>query len=376
MPALTHPGKTVWIFVVILIVTLTYPATAVSGANSTTIVVKDARTRENLEDARIYLDGGYRGDTPSSDGAGMLTIQNIQPGTHTLRVTRSGYTEITRKFVSPDEPTIEVQLTTGALVSLNPDGPREHAINVIFYPSSTSYSCKDHTKVAAPEYKDNETRFRSDVLNVINRTYMDLDQVTSPSDPLPANYRSDFNFYYYYDSSAPADAFSGCAGSVPDKYWSNVPFSDITVILYPGYYGIYADSSCQPTGCFQDNGPGRLQMKAPADQVGLVRHETGHAVFGLIDTYCGTTYYYQNDPDPNVWSSLEACKTDARSSHRDPAQCRQIETAGSVSASCIKDFWQWDPQPDVMSYGYGGKFGDAATRRINYVLSKTGGVTS
>jgi hypothetical protein len=228
----------------------------------------------------------------------------------------------------------------------------------------------------APEYLDNETRFRSDVLNVINRTYRDLDQVTSPSSPLPADYRNDFNFYYYYDSSAPADAFSGCAGTVPENYWNDVPFGDITVILYPGYHGIYADSTCQPTGCFQDLGPGRQLMKAPADQVALVRHETGHAVFGLIDTYCGATYYYQNDPDPNVWSSLEACKTDAISSHRDPDQCRQIETTGPVSASCTKEFWHWDPQPDVMSYGYGGKFGEAATQRITYVLSKTGGVTS
>ncbi len=43
--------------------------------------------------------------------------------------------------------------------------------------------------------------------------------------------------------------------------------SDVTVILYPQYYGIYADATCQPTGCFQNFGPGRSVMKAPADQV-------------------------------------------------------------------------------------------------------------
>jgi len=350
-----------------------HPVSAGSGANSVTIVVRDARTMENLGDARVYLDGGYRGDTPSSEGAGILSFQDIPTGTHTVRVTRSGYKEITRKFVSPGEPMVVVQLPAGALVSLNTDDSKANAINVIFYPSSTSYSCKDHTKLPAPEYLDNETRFRSDVLNVINKTYLNLDQLTSPLNPLPADYRNDFNFYYYYDPSMPADAFSGCAGSVPEKYWNDVPFSDITVILYPGYYGISADSTCQPTGCYQDFGPGRQLMKAPADQVGLVRHEMGHALFGLVDTYCGATSYYQNYPEPNVWSSAEACRSDARATHRNPDQCRQIETAaGSVSKYCSKNFWQWDPQPDVMVNSYGGKFGDAATRRINYVLSKTG----
>jgi hypothetical protein len=298
------------------------PANATATPDGLTIVVRDAGTLQKLGDARIYLDGGYRGDTSSSEGAGILAIPDIRPGTHTVRVTRTGYKEITRKFMSPGEPTVVVDLAAGALVSLNPDGTRAEAINVIFYPSSTSYSCKDHTKIPAPEYLENETRFRSDVQNVINKTYLELDQVTSPANPLPSDYRKNFNFYYYYDPAFPADAFSGCAGKVPEQYWNEVPFSDITVILYPGYSRISADSTCQPTGGFQDYGPGRALMKAPADQMGLVRHETGHAVFGLIDTYCGTTYYRQNDPNPNVWSSSDSCRADAVINHRDPDQCR------------------------------------------------------
>jgi hypothetical protein len=377
MPTFPPLGKTKWILVfVIILVSFTYTVAAAAGSNSVTIVVTDSRTRENVGDARVYLDGGYRGVTSSSDGAGSLVIHEISTGTHTIRVTRSGYKEVTKKFVSPDETTVDVAISTGALVSLNANGPTPHGINVIFYPSSTSYSCTGHAKVSETVYLTNETRFRSDVLNVINKTYLQLDQVTSASHPLPDGYQNYFNFYYYYDTASPADAFSGCAGTVPEHYWNDVPFSDITVILYPTYHGIYADSSCQPTGCFQDYGPGRLLMKAPADQVSLVRHETGHAVFGLIDTYCGDTYYYQNDPDPNVWASLESCRSDARSGNRDPDQCRQIEKTSSFSASCSKDFWHWDPQPDVMANGYGGKFGDAATERIDYVLSKTGAGTS
>lgn len=364
--------KTGWIIAVILVVSLTFIVPAAFGQNSVSIVVKDTRTKENLDGALVYLDGGYQGDTSSSNVTGVVIIQDVSQGAHTVRVTRSGYNEITTKFNYPAESTVTVLLSKEALVSLNPNGPSPNAINIVFYPSSTSYSCTDNEKVSAPDYINNETLFRHDVLNVIDTTYMNLDQVTSPSDPLPENYQNNFNFYYYYDPSAPADAFSGCSGSVPQSYRDTVTFSDVTIILYPTYHGRYTNVSCQPTGCTQILGPGRVQMKAPADQEMIVRHETGHAVFGLVDTYCGSTYYWQDDPDPNVWSSLASCQADAQSHHRDPAQCRQIASENSYSPVCSKNFWHWDPNPDIMAGMYGGTFGDAATQRINYVLSQAG----
>ncbi len=372
MTRLSCIKKISWILVLVLSLSFTYTVSAVPGTNSVTVVVTDARTKENLNDAMVYFDGGYRGVTTSSNGAGTLLINDVSSGTHTVRVTRSDFKEVTKKIIYPAETKVEIFISKGSLVSLNPDGPKSQAINVIFYPSSTSYSCANHGKISNPLYLTNETRFRDDVTKLISHTYLNLDKASSRSNSLPANYKDHFNFYYYYDPSAPADAFSGCAGTVPEKYWNDVSFSDVTVILYPTYSGIYADSSCQPTGCTQDFGPGRMEMKAPADQEMIFTHETGHAVFGLVDTYCGTTYYFQNDPNPNVWSSLESCKSDARANNRDPAQCRQIKKTGSSSSTCIKDFWDWDPQPDIMAGTYGGKFGDAALKRINYVISKSG----
>jgi hypothetical protein len=374
MTLLSCIGKTGWIFVVILAFSAFHTVSASPGVNQVIVVVKDTRTKENLNDAQVYLDGGYRGITSSED-AGILVIQDISDGTHTLRVTRAGYKEISRKFVYPAETRVEAMISKGSLVSLNPYGPSPHGINIIFYPSATSYNCADHVKVSTPLYMTDEIRFRQDAMDLFSRTYLNLDQVTSPSHPLPDDYTEFFNLYYYYDPSAPADAFSGCAGSIPESYWDDVTFSDVTVLLYPSYYGIYADASCQPTGCYQNFGPGRGQMKAPADQEMLFKHETGHAVFELIDTYCGTTYYYQNDPNPNVWASLESCRTDARDGNRDPEQCRQIQK-NSQSSSCIKNYFQWDPMPDIMANGYGGRFGDAATRRINYILLQSGAGSS
>jgi hypothetical protein len=355
------------ILVVLLVMSLTYTVSAVPAPDSVTIVVKDAQTSDSLNSALVYLDGGYRGVTSTSDVSGKYVIQNVSPGKHTVRVTKTGYKEVTKKVVYPDESMVEIYLSKGFLVSLNENGTHSNAINIVFYPSSTSYSCPNHAKVAVTTYMANETLFREDVMKVISQTYLKLDQGISSPGALPADYQNRFNFYYYFDPASPGDAFSGCAGTVPEKYWNDVTFSDVTVILYPNYFGIYSDPTCQPTGCSQDFGQGRNVMKSPTNQISLFKHETGHAIFDLVDTYCGTTYYYENDPYANVWASLDACRAAAQSNNRDPDSCQQIATT-----SCEKNFWHSDPMPDIMAYGYGGKFGPASLQRINYVLTMSG----
>ncbi len=86
-------------------------------------------------------------------------------------------------------------------------------------------------------------------------------------------------------------------------------------------------------------------------------------IFGLIDTYCGNTVYWQNDPDPNVWSSQENCVKDAINNSWDPSACRQIQQENP--SICTKQFWRWDPDPDIMHEGYSGTFGKASTLRID-----------
>jgi len=369
MTSRARPGTILGIIIVIICISMTVTISAVSAASAVTVTVKDARTKVTVDNALVYLNGAYIGTTSS----GTMTLADIKAGTHTVRVTKPDYREVTKKFSYPDESTIKIEIARGALVLLNENAASADAINVVFYPSSTSYSCTDRAKISSPAYLANETLFREDVQKVIRSTYLDLDKVTSTSDPLPSGYEDAFNFYYYYDPSAPGDAFSGCAGTIPESYWNEVTFSDVTVLLYPKYYGIYANTSCQPTGCSQNFGPGRNLMKAPADQLTLIQHESGHAVFQLVDTYCGNTYYYQNDPHANVWSSLESCQADARTNQRDASQCRQIKKTSSIaSASCSQNYWQWDPMPDIMANGYKGKFGDASTQRINYVISQVG----
>ncbi len=175
MTLLSCIGKTGWIIIVILLFSLTYTVSAATSTNSVIVVVKDTRTKENLNDAQVYLDGGYRGITSSADGGGNLVIKDVRDGTHTVRVTRSDFKEVTQKIVTPAQTTAEIYLSKGSLVSLNPNGANSRAINIVFYPSSTSYNCADHAKVSNTAYMTNETLFRKDVTNLISNTYLNPD---------------------------------------------------------------------------------------------------------------------------------------------------------------------------------------------------------
>ena len=149
-------------------------------------------------------------------------------------------------------------------------------------------------------------------------------------------------------------------------------FSDLTIILYPRYDGWHTDSTTQPVGCFEDTGTGHKLMKIPMNRDMLIYHELGHALFGLVDTYCGDTDYFENDPFPNVWSSSETCRNSAIADNRDPSKCRIIEQDSAGRDSCMKSFWRWDPDPDIMRVS-DGKFGAASTKRIEYILNKAVG---
>jgi hypothetical protein len=339
------------------------------GTGQITVTVKDEQAGAPINGAQVYLDGAYAGTTASSGVDGTLGLTGIGTGTHILRVTGGDYRDSAKKFAVPGDGQVTVVMSRSFLHALKVNGSAQNKINVVFYPSATSFDCTGNAKVSDPRYTD-EALFKEDVLAVIDRTYLHLDTVTDPSVPLPEGYRDRFSFYYYFDPSAMGDAFDGCSGSVPASYWNDVTFADITVILYPTYYGPYSNTSCQPVGCFQSAGTGRGVMKIPADRTSLFLHETGHALFGLIDTYCGDTWYYENDPYPNLWESLASCQDNATANGRDPALCRPIGQDSSVS--CSGEYWRWDPDPDIMAEAYDGQFGAAATRRIDYVFAESG----
>jgi len=335
-----------------------------------TIITKDAKTGTFIGRALVYLDGKSIGSTAEQDGKRIL--RDVERGSHTIRVTKPGYEEITRPVDITENKQITFTLNRSSVIPVQIHGSTDEKIDIVFVASKTSFNCNSKTKIQTSAYTGDQQRFVTDVNNKVDNVFLKLDTVTSGSVGLPNDFRDRFNFYYYWDTESFADAFDGCSGTLPNEFWNDAPFTDVAIIMYPSYEGIYSGSPCEPIGCANGLGPGSGSwLKAPADSPMIFLHESGHVVFGLIDTYCGDTYYVENSPFPNVWSSESACKKNAEKERWDMTSCRQIlKPAGSRSKDpCVKNFWKADADPDIMGSGaYSGRFGNASTSRIRSIF--------
>ncbi|HUW85290.1 MAG TPA: PEGA domain-containing protein, partial [Methanoregula sp.] len=335
-----------------------------------TIIARETINGKIIGGAHVYLDGRSVGSTSEQDGKQILT--DIGRGVHSVRVAKTGYQEATRSVNMTEKKQVSVLLNRSKIIPLQIHGSTDEKIDIVFVASETTYNCNFRTKNPTSLYTGDEQRFVTDVNDKIHNIFFKMDVLTSGFVGLPDDFRQRFNFYYYWDEENFADAFDGCAGKLPDEFWDNAPFTDVAVIMYPSYEGFYSGSPCEPNGCANGLGPGSGSwLKAPADASMIFLHECGHVVFGLIDTYCGETYYVENTPFPNVWSTEESCIKNAEQEHWDTSACRQIlKPASSRSKDpCVKNFWKADTDPDIMGSGaYSGRFGNASTTRIRYIF--------
>lgn len=242
-------------------------------------------------------------------------------------------------------------------------GPPEEKIDIVFVASETSWDWKNGRKVATNAYTANRSLFLLDAEDKIRNWYLNLDNLAD--DPIPDDFQDRFNFYYYWDPSHFGDAHDGCSGKLPSNFWRDAPFADVAGILYPPYW---VNGRAAAGGCANALGP-RSQFKAPGFHGGVVIHESGHAVFALVDEYCGDTYYEQNNPLPNVWSSLSNCRNDVTREGWDPNNCRQIlwDNVSTTGIDCSRNYWRWNPDPEIMECAC-GTFGPACVRHINYMF--------
>jgi len=336
---------------------------ALAGSPGLVIVTTDISSGAPIPGVSLFVNGLLAGTT-SQNGTFFLPVTGTGSNIGTIRAVKEGYLDRTVGADLDTPGMVPISLSRSPLIPLEINGPPQSEITIVFLPSDTSFNATENKKILLGGYPGGEAQFEADVRTFIANTFMKYPAVTSPAHPLPADYGKRFNFYYYWDGKTYADAFDGCAGTIPPAYWDAVTDSDLTIILYPSYSGLYLGSSGQPVGCTNPNGPGRVYLKIPADATFLGMHEIGHGLYGLMDTYCGDTYYAQNEPDPNVWSSLESCRKDALANNWDPAACRQISSSG-----CTREFWHIDADPDIMHDGYDGSFGNASTKKIIYVLN-------
>jgi hypothetical protein len=332
------------------------------------ISVREGESGNPIGGALVYLDGSARGETGKTDG--KLILREISRGRHSVRIARAGFEENTKTVDMQGERSLSVAMNPSKVIPIGDNGPSEGRIDIVFVPSHTQYSCNDKKKVITNAFTGDRATFEAVATQMIANTYFNLDTLTAKNAGLQADYKSRFNFYYYWDPGNYADAFDGCAGKLPARFFENAPFTDVAIILYPTYQGYYTGPPCEPNGCANGMGPGTQSwFKIPADSKKLFLHESGHVVFGLIDTYCGETYYVENSPNPNVWGSESSCTGTETANHWTSSSCRQIAKAGSSGSSCSKPFWRWDPEPDIMGTGaYSGTFGTASTTRMKYIF--------
>jgi|GEM_PF-6626355 len=209
--------------------------------------------------------------------------------------------------------------------------PNSGFIDVVFVPEQS--------------YSGNLAAFEAAVTDLVANWYLRLDDMST--DPLPADYRDKFNFYRYTGGFGTQ---TGCSGGLPSNFWNHAPSADVAAILAAPGSGAW--------GCANGLGPpgGQLRFIALADRQGQVIHESGHAIFGLVDQYCGDTHYEQTTPTTNVWSSFSGCQSDATAQGWSGGNCRQIASTG-----CSKSFWKYDPTGLMDGSGFLCTSGDVCT---------------
>jgi parallel beta-helix repeat protein len=173
--------------------------------------------------------------------------------------------------------------------------------------------------VFVPEtgYRGSLNTFENDAINLIRERIFKLDSNTSSDYLIPTDFKDRFNFYIYTGNFGQRGQ---CSGILPVDFWDDCPHADNAAILR---------NSDSGGGCASHLGP-PSKLIAPGRGGGVYIHESGHGIFGLVDEYKGDTYYTQNDPLSNVWSSKAECEADAIAEGWDKSRCWNFCPSGTV----------------------------------------------
>ncbi|MBU0532986.1 thrombospondin type 3 repeat-containing protein [Candidatus Micrarchaeota archaeon] len=170
--------------------------------------------------------------------------------------------------------------------------------------------------------------------------------------------REKFNFYYY-NTTGGLPAL--CKNTVPSNLWKDCSFADSVAIMH--------------TFGWRDCATGKT-FSIGFNNFRTLRHESGHAIFGLADEYCCDGGYWQPSPYPNIYSSLSNCQNDAANVGKNASQCfsscpkgTTCNWRGTGNKTCCGNGW-WKSDADTCTMVSGNTFDSGCQRRVNWVMSK------
>ena len=190
--------------------------------------------------------------------------------------------------------------------------------------------------IADTDFNGINTDFIAATTNLLNQGYLSSLPFAQHVRP----WRGLWNFYVTYQTAH--GATRPCNG-VPANWTSLRAVVDNGVIVHKTPL-----RDCAYVG--PENG---AMMSVTAGDLPTLLHESGHGVFGVADEYCCDGGYFESSgipPQPNVFSSLDHCQTNATSHGWPMTDCTQFCSFGG---QCIP-WWRSDDGNDLMQTGLAG----------------------
>ena len=228
--------------------------------------------------------------------------------------------------------------------------------NPAYIQDGTCGACPAH---CIPYEKRGSTSGKVDVVFIPDKkSYTNLDDflydVQHTIDYLPTLPQIDTNKFNFYYMEYMGDAeWGACSGNAPNEVDEpDCAMADVKAILH------HTDKRDCTWG---------IQFTAASPK--LFAHELGHALYGLIDEYCGNTWYDQATVITNVYKSEDLCKEYTRN---DPSDCKKFCTYCLPALEwdgvhC--DWFKADEEGDIMDTGSSGAYGFDCSARIDYIQS-------
>jgi hypothetical protein len=211
--------------------------------------------------------------------------------------------------------------------------------------------------------------------NLIRKGY---ESNSSTLDTYPLNENLDkFNFYY---STLPvqvsyrleeSERYCWPEFTIPNALQDS--FIDVFVVLHvcPSYCNYY----CRDYSMYNPNA-----FSTEFFEENVFVHESGHAIFGLADEYAdsdcpSSTYYFEPQPYPNIWDTIEECENFATQHGIPTSTCAEFYVCNSGICSIPRlkpkswcgPWYKINEGPSIMDSNE-GRWSTAARVRVSKIL--------